>query len=366
MKKENIKHLAVVLSVAVILGGLSLTAFFKPSEEYSLSERRKLQQFPEITMESLSSTKFMSEFESYSLDQFPFREQFRALKAVVGSKLLGQKDNNGLYLAGDHLSKMEYPLSESSVTSAADKLTSFKETYLDPAGCKSYFAVIPDKNYFLAEENGFLAMDYEKLLSIYKEGMAGMEYIHIWDKLSLDSYYRTDTHWKQQDLLPVANAIANGMGFTLSAEYEEKAAGKFQGVYFGQYPLSVEEDDISYLTNESLENATAFHFETGETRPVYDLEKAAEKDGYDLFLSGASALITVENPNAATDKELLLFRDSFGSSIAPLLMEQYAKVTLIDLRYITSDYLPQMLEFNGQDVLFLYSTLILNNSTSLR
>ena len=366
MKKENIRHLAVVLSAAVILGGLSLAAFFKPSEEYSFSERRKLQQFPEISMESLSSTKFMSEFESYSLDQFPLREQFRALKAVVGSKLLGQKDNNGLYLAEGHLSKMEYPLSENSVISAADKLTSFKEAYLDPAGCKSYFAVIPDKNYFLAEENGFLAMDYEKLLSIYKEGMEGVEYIHIWDQLSLQSYYNTDTHWRQELLLPVAETIAEGMGFSLSLDYEEKDAGSFQGVYFGQYPLSVEEDSISYLYHEMLDGCTAFHFETGETKPVYDFEKAADKDGYDLFLSGASALITVENPNAATNKELLLFRDSFGSSIAPLLLEQYAKVTLIDLRYITSDYLPELVEFDGQDVLFLYSTLILNNSTSLR
>lgn len=61
-------------------------------------------------------------------------------------------------------------------------------------------------------------------------------------------------------------------------------------------------------------------------------------------------------------KELLLFRDSFGSSIAPLLLENYSKITLIDLRYISQEVLENYIEFNEQDVLFLYSTLVLNQN----
>ena len=38
----------------------------------------------------------------------------------------------------------------------------------------------------------------------------------------------------------------------------------------------------------------------------------------------------------ATDRELVIFRDSFASSLAPLLMEQYAKITLVDIRYPVS------------------------------
>lgn len=61
-------------------------------------------------------------------------------------------------------------------------------------------------------------------------------------------------------------------------------------------------------------------------------------------------------------KELLLFRDSFGSSIAPLLLENYSKITLIDLRYLSKDILENYIEFENQDVLFLYSTLVLNQN----
>ena len=52
--------------------------------------------------------------------------------------------------------------------------------------------------------------------------------------------------------------------------------------------------------------------------------------------------------------------------MVPLLVNDYAKVTLVDLRYIRSDYLGQFLDFHGQDVLFLYSTLLLNNSAAIK
>jgi hypothetical protein len=90
-------------------------------------------------------------------------------------------------------------------------------------------------------------------------------------------------------------------------------------------------------------------------------------DAYDVFLSGASALLVIENPNASSDKELVIFRDSFGSSITPLLIDSYSKIIMIDTRYVPYEYLEQFIEFNAeQDVLFLYSTLVINSSIMLR
>ena len=90
-------------------------------------------------------------------------------------------------------------------------------------------------------------------------------------------------------------------------------------------------------------------------------------DKYDLFLSGATPIIQIRNSNATTDKELLIFRDSFGSSIAPLFTQAYSKITLIDIRYISTDLISNYVKFNdNQDVLFLYSTLLINESGSLK
>lgn len=96
------------------------------------------------------------------------------------------------------------------------------------------------------------------------------------------------------------------------------------------------------------------------------MQKLESKDLYEVFLSGPVSLLTVENPNATTDKELIVFRDSFGSAIAPLLMQGYKSITLVDIRYLPSPNLGRFLDFHGQDVLFLYSTLVLNNSETIK
>lgn len=85
------------------------------------------------------------------------------------------------------------------------------------------------------------------------------------------------------------------------------------------------------------------------------MEKGAGNDPYELFLSGSISLLSIENPNAETDRELIVFRDSFGSSLAPLLAEGYAKITLADIRYLPSSQMGKLLDFTDADVLFLYS-----------
>ena len=78
------------------------------------------------------------------------------------------------------------------------------------------------------------------------------------------------------------------------------------------------------------------------------------------------SLLSIENPNAETDRELIVFRDSFGSSLAPLLAEGYAKITLADIRYLPSSQMGKLLDFTDTDVLFLYSVPVLNNSDTLK
>ena len=58
--------------------------------------------------------------------------------------------------------------------------------------------------------------------------------------------------------------------------------------------------------------------------------------------------------------------DSYGRSILPLMVEDYAKITVIDIRYQIPQILLMGVNFENADVLFLYSTLILNNSSELK
>ena len=49
-----------------------------------------------------------------------------------------------------------------------------------------------------------------------------------------------------------------------------------------------------------------------------------------------------------------------------LSVPSYKKITLIDLRYINSNLLTEYIEFNNQDILFLYNSTIINNSEMLK
>ena len=49
-----------------------------------------------------------------------------------------------------------------------------------------------------------------------------------------------------------------------------------------------------------------------------------------------------------------------------MLAEGYKTVTLIDIRYIQSDFLGNFVDFMDKDVLFLYSAVVLTNSETLK
>ena len=104
--------------------------------------------------------------------------------------------------------------------------------------------------------------------------------------------------------------------------------------------------------------------ENGQEIPMYHMEKAVGRDSYEMYLSGSLSVITIENPHVTTDKELVIFRDSFGSSLAPLLVEGYQKITILDARYLNEAMIEKFVEFDTQDVLFIHSTGVINNETA--
>ncbi len=360
------KNLVVSFAMLLFFFGLAFTCWIKPADEFSDSERRSLNQFPELTMETLLSGKFMSEFEGYTLDQFPFRDGFRTVKAIANNYILNQSDNNGIYVKDGYVSKMEYPLNEDSISYAAGRFAYVYEKFLEGTDVKAYLSIVPDKNYYLNDRTQ-LGLPYKELVSQMASQAAYMNYIDIMDSLSLESYYRTDTHWRQEMLIPIAQEIASGMGVELKAEYrKEIIPNDFYGVYYGQSALPLKPDQITYLTNDILEHVRVYDYQNQKEMSIYDMDKAYGKDPYEMYLSGSLSLITIENENATTEKELVVFRDSFGSSIVPLFVEAYQKITVVDIRYMHPNMLENFIEFANQDVLFLYSTLVLNNSEVIK
>ena len=368
MNNKMIRAIGAGLLVAL---WVTLTGFawFGPTKDISESERRPLDQMPEVSVETILSGKFMSKFESFTLDQFPLRDSFRQLKSLFHYYVLNQADNNDIYVTDGYAAKLEYPLNQDSLDYALKKFQFVYDKYLKDTGSTVFMTVVPDKGYYLAEENGYLAMDYEAMFEAFDKGMPWATYVDLTDTLTGESYYRTDTHWRQEHLLDAAKKLCDAMGVQPfeSGSFTKTALERpFYGVYYGQAALPMDPETLYIMENEILSQCKVYDLETDSYLDVYNMDMLTSKDLYDVFLSGSKSMLTIENPNAETDRELIIFRDSFGSSIAPLLVRDYAKVTLVDIRYLSSQMLDRFMEFKGQDVLFLYSTLVLNNSNTIK
>lgn len=370
----KIKDIAVIVVFAGLLAVLGVGALLLPDQAVSESERRPLVQFAPFAEKKQEAEEKGGEYgvkeytaflESYTLDQFPARDTFRQIKSLYSLLLLRQRDNNGYYAVGENLSKMDSKKNDAAIGDAVRRINAIYETYLKRLDASAYYCLIPDKNYYLAEENGYLHYDYDAFYSAVSGAMdAQIEEIDIRALLSADSYYRTDPHWNQKEILPVADALLREMGTENAASahtWQIHELAPFYGTYYGQLALPVRPDTLSYLTCPELDGVRVYDYAARETVPIYEERDFENVDPYDVFLGGAVPLLRIDNPNGTIQKQLVVFRDSFGSSLVPLLAAEYTEVLVADIRYISPSTLFPMTHIrSGCDVLFLYATSVLN------
>lgn len=244
------------------------------------------------------------------------------------------------------------------VTNFTNKVESVCKEYLSGAS-NIYYAVIPSKQYFINDkvENPF---DYTSMMNIIRSGITSAKEIDLTGTLELDDYLKTDPHWKQEGLQGVLDALGETMGFTVDlSTFTKNSVPNFTGQH-GYNKENFAHETMTYLTNEAIDNATVDNFQDKDFTKVYNTAKLETATPYDMFLSGSTPLLTITNDSAKSDKELVMFRDSYACSLAPLLIENYKTITLVDLRYMASSLLPQYVDFTGKDVLFMYNDQIIN------
>lgn len=361
MKNKVLSILFLITIFSIMLLGIII-----PDKDISVSERRKLSKFPSLEIETIMNGEFFKNLNNYLVEHFPFRDFFKNIKGNISTNIFQKKDEDGIFIKDNGIYELNITINEKSVTHFTDLINKIHSNIKTE---NVYYAVVPDKNYYL--DSSIPKLDYEKLELLLNKKLNNIEYIDLFDTLNLDSYYKTDIHWKQEELNRVVEKIEKSMNLEkIELPNQENNYSKFYGALYGRIANDIKPDKITYLTNNEIENATVFDYEKNNYRKVYENNDLTNIDSYDIYLGGAKSLLIIENKNQTNNKEIILFRDSFGSSIAPLLISNYSKITLIDLRYINSNLLTQLEEIDldkeNQDVLFLYSVPIINNSFTLK
>ena len=278
--------------------------------------------------------------------------------------------NAKYYILDSNIFEKTEEINENAITNNIDKINNIYENYLK--NMNVFFAMIPNKEYYLnnsEDENSEFESIEEFTINKLNENI---ENIELYDTLDLASFYKTDMHWKQESLDKTVERIALNMNVEkIETNYESKSLGDFYGSYYKQISdNTIKPDELIYLTNSTIENSIVYNVEKEREEPVYNEEVVNETNNkYDLFLSGAAAIQQIKNTEANNGKKLILFRDSFGSSITPLLISNYEEILLVDIRYVNSNLLSNYIDFNeykNQDVLFLYNTRVINKSGIFR
>lgn len=273
-------------------------------------------------------------------------------------------DENGMYEVQGQWFEAMPELDEDSVLSFTNRLNAYISQSLTPEN-QVYYGAIPDKSWYVPD-SGWPTLDHSRLAEILRENIQGAAEIDLTPALSLEDYYQTDRHWRQERLQSVLDTLGDAMGFSVKlSDFTENTITPFHGS-FEKKLKNPPEEPFLYLTGGALDSVSISSYQYPELQEVYDLPKLESENTYDVFLGGISPIVTLTNPSAESQRELVIFGDSYSSSLAPLLCGEYRTVTIVDLRFIFSSLLPDLLTFTNQDVLFLYSDWILNNSAMLR
>ena len=368
------KIIDVVLCAVFLLtiAGFGLWVCVKAPDTLSVSERRELSSKPVLSLEAISSGKYFEDFEDYLLDQFPGRDGFRRLKAIAQYYVFRQTDNHGIVIKNGSAVQIQTP-SEHGVKVFKKRINQLVEKQFSALeNAHIYTTLIPDKMYFVRDEIGYPTMDYDALREdMASEEVAG-EYIDIFDLLSIEDYYTTDSHWKQDKIIPAANRLLSGMETEVNEKTSiEDMTDKFYGVYYGQSALPLPPEKIKCVHSSVIDSAKVHRANMTsqylEEAVMYVSEKLSENDPYDVFLGGACTVTVIENSLSESGRTLYLFSDSYGRSLAPLLTVGYDKIVVCDIRYINPSDIWRLVPLtDGCDILIAYSIATVDVSSELR
>ena len=333
-----------------------------PDRQFSEQENRNLQTLPEFSFKSLFEGDYTSKFESYTTDQFTFRDEWITLKAA-SELALGKKENNDVHLCENGTLIKGYERPEDS---KLDDNMSALNTLVSNVDAEVYFALIPDKSDLYASMLPANAPnDSEKDVIDYCYGQSNATNMDMYSALDghKDEYifYRTDHHWTSLGAYYGLTALAESMGLPCPAldSYTDRhvVSEEFYGTTWSSSGFSwVKPDSMEIFVNapEALK-VTSYPEGSPVDGKLYDFSYLEKKDKYSMFLGGNQSLGVVTNTNNPDGPKLLIIRDSYADSLVPFLTAHYSEIHLIDPRYYhlsVKDYVAQ----NGIDqALVLYS-----------
>lgn len=352
---------AEALIFLAFIGAFFILNLVLPDRQFSEQENRYLQMRPEFSFKSLFSGDYTSKFETYTTDQFTFRDEWITLKAA-SELALGKQENNDVHLCENGTLIEGFKRPENSVL---DSNMSALNTLVGNTDAKVYFALIPDKSDLyssLLPKNA--PNDSEKEVIDYCYGQSNATNVDMYSALSAHTdeyiFYRTDHHWTSLGAYYGLSALAESMGLPCPAldSYTDRhvVSEEFYGTTWSSSGFSwVDPDTMEIFVNapEGLK-VTSYPQGSPVEGKLYDFSYLEKKDKYSMFMGGNCPMHVIETGNE--DKpSLLILRDSYTDSLIPFLLDDFSEIHVLDLRYYRASLKAYIEQNDFDNVLVCYS-----------
>ncbi len=346
-----------------------------PDREQSEEENRMLETRPELSMNTIVTGDFTEQWENYMSDQFVGRNLWRNIKVSL-DRLGGSRLENGVYIGrdGQLLEEIEVPDNE-QLSANLSAIETFTQTYPD---VRTTMMLVPDAACILSDSlPAFATVEDQRQLFGMVERRLGdsvnwVDTVSILNNHTSDKlYYKTDHHWTSQGAYYVFRDAALTLGIEGSAGdnfVSYTITDSFNGVLASKSGagLSEKEQIDIYVPVTGDDDVVVNYVDEGrKTTSLYDSSKLETRDKYGVFLGGNTSLLDIRTVSAS-EKRLLVVKDSFADCFIPFLAPYYREIVVVDPRYYSGTIGDIMDTYRITDTLFLYSgnTFFTDNSIS--
>ena len=374
INKGNVVFLCLTVCFCVIIGVGGLVNFIAKDREFSESENRVLASFPKLTLSSIADGTFMKSFETYMSDQFVMRDRMISLKSYF-DRLSGKREANGVYIGDDgYLIEKPSEYTAKKAKAMTKSINSFMKKYPD---LQKMIAISPNASYIYSEKlpaGVELHSQYSELKGILNrlEG-ENWKFLNVTKALKTakeksNVFYYTDHHWTTRGAYAVFKALADKWGLDRSqVKYKFlTVTSDFEGTLASKTGIHDRKDEVEICLPENSEGSYIVSYESEDRRTtsLFEPSKLQQKNKYEVFLGGNYDKVVIDTVSSSR-ATLLIIKDSYANCLIPMLTPYFAKIVIVDPRYMTESIYDTMDEYNFSHVLFLYNLNTFLQDTSL-
>ena len=334
------KYIISVIFVAFI-GIFAVLFWVLPKSDFSPKEKRYLQGFPEISVQSLTDGTFETDFENYINDHMVLRDVFLGVNSYSNIAVFNN-GSDGVYKCSDG-----YLINEPATDSRLDLNLSVTADFKDKTGIDTTVMIVPSTGYIMDDKLPLVHKNYNddryynRIESFCQKN--GLGFVDLRDtfnshKNSTQIYYKTDHHWTTVGANLAYQSLCEKWGIEVKETngYIVEKTPDFYGTTYNTSGFWLNESDTIEVWKNRDNHSTCEITANGKTtayKSMFFPKQLEGADKYTVFLNGNNPVTTVKNPDNKGKEKLLVIKDSFSHCLAPFLSENFYQITLVDMRY---------------------------------